>query len=242
MSFFLMDQRAKDPGGPIIRTRGASKTFGSGRLAFTALYPTDFEVGAGELVMIVGPSGSGKTTLLSIIGCVLDASTGEVVVGGDDVVGRGIDELADLRRKNLGFVFQQHNLLASLTAVENVEVPLVLEGVGGRGRRRLAAEALGRVGLEDKLHAKPRELSGGQMQRVAIARALVTEPRVLLCDEPTAALDSKTGHTVIELLRDLAHEHSRSVVIVTHDPRIFSYADRIVRIEDGRIVEAGGQP
>jgi len=227
----------------VIETHGVGKTFGSGKLAFTALYPTDFAVTAGELVMIVGPSGSGKTTLLSIIGCVLDATAGSVTVAGQAVTGQGIDALADLRRRSIGFVFQQHNLLASLTAIENVEVPLLLEGIGRADRRARAAQALCRVGLGDKLRSKPRELSGGQMQRVAIARALVGEPSVLLCDEPTAALDSKTGMTILDLLRELAHERDRAVVIVTHDPRIFPFADRIVHIEDGRIVDGpGGHP
>lgn len=221
----------------LISLRGVSKTFGTGKLAFTALHPTDLDVRPGEILLLVGPSGSGKTTLLSLMGCVLSPSGGEIWLEGKRIDRCTEDELAILRRDRLGFVFQQFNLIAALNAEENVELPLVLRGASRRERREASAAALRAVGLSDKSRLKSNQLSGGQQQRVAIARALAANPRVLLCDEPTAALDAQSGREILQILSSLAHEQGRAVVIVTHDNRIFSYADRIIHIEDGRTRE-----
>jgi putative ABC transport system ATP-binding protein len=221
----------------LISLQNVSKTFGTGRLAFTALHPTNLDVNRGEVLLMVGPSGSGKTTLLSLMGCVLNPSTGSIFFENRRIDGLTEDALAVLRRDTLGFVFQQFNLLTSLPAIENVELPLVLRGVSRRERRERAERALVQVGLADKIHSKPNQLSGGQQQRVAIARALASDPKVLLCDEPTAALDAESGREVLTILSTLAHEQQHAVVIVTHDNRIYRYADRIIHLEDGRIVE-----
>ncbi|MBP9208494.1 MAG: ABC transporter ATP-binding protein [Kofleriaceae bacterium] len=220
-----------------ISARGVDKVFGQGALAFQALRAVDLEVGRGELVMLVGPSGSGKTTLLSIIGGVLSASAGEVALLGHTITGRPERELPAIRRALIGFVFQGHNLLASLSALDNVRFVLETRGVGRRAATAEATALLGRVGLGDKLHSLPAQLSGGQRQRVAIARAVAGAPPLLLADEPTAALDAVVGLEVTRLMTELCRERGTSVVIVTHDNRIFHLADRIVHIEDGAIVE-----
>jgi putative ABC transport system ATP-binding protein len=220
-----------------IDARKVSKVFGTGALAFRALNEVDFQVRRGELVMLVGPSGSGKTTLLSILGCVLTATSGEVRLLGLDITRMKPRELPALRSALIGFVFQGHNLIASLTARDNVAM---ISRLRGRSRRDAVAEAdelLAQVGLGDKRGRRPHELSGGQRQRVAIARALAGEPPLIFADEPTAALDATTGLEVTELLVELGKVHGTTVVVVTHDNRIFHLADRIVGIEDGRIVE-----
>jgi putative ABC transport system ATP-binding protein len=196
-------------------------------------------VGAGEVVLLMGPSGSGKTTLLSILGCILAPSAGSVAILGRDTVGLPEAELAKVRLAHFGFIFQGYNLFPTLYAEENVRVALDLRGVARADAVERSRAALDAVGLGDKYRMLPRDLSGGQKQRVAIARALVAEPEILLADEPTAALDSETGRAVIALLRDLAVSHGRSVVIVTHDARITAFADRVIRIEDGRIAAQG---
>ena len=221
-----------------ISVRGLTKVYGSGSTAFTALRGVDFEVEAGELVMLCGPSGSGKTTLLSILGCVLSGTAGQVHLLGRDISRATEAELADLRLSTIGFVFQAHNLLASLSALDNVKLLLDLRGVPSREARARATQMLEAVNLGDKLASLSRDLSGGQRQRVAIARALAGDPPFVLADEPTAALDAQNGLAVTELLRSLAKQSGRTVVIVTHDSRIFHLADRIVRIEDGLIKEA----
>ena len=218
--------------------RGIGKVFGRGDLAARALHPTDIQIRRGEVLVIMGPSGSGKTTLLSILGLVLSPTEGEVLAEGRSVSDATPDERAMRRRDRLGFVFQQFNLLPSLSALENATVPLLLSGASGAGRRARGMRALELVGMADKWSANPRQLSGGQQQRVAIARALVNDAPVLLCDEPTASLDGASGRGILAALRDLARG-GRAVVIVTHDERVLSIADRLVNVVDGRVVPAG---
>jgi putative ABC transport system ATP-binding protein len=215
--------------------RGIGRVFGRGELAVRALHPTDIAVRRGEVLVIMGPSGSGKTTLISLLGLVLTPTEGEVLVGGVSVAGASADTLAILRRDRVGFVFQQFNLLPSLSALENTAVPLLLSGAPRAERAARAARALDLVGMADKRAATPRSLSGGQQQRVAIARALVNEAPVLLCDEPTASLDGHTGRGILSTLRELAHDAGRAVVIVTHDERVLAIADRLVHVIDGRV-------
>jgi putative ABC transport system ATP-binding protein len=222
---------------PALEGRGIGKQFGTGELAVRALHPTDIAVARGEVLVIMGPSGSGKTTLLSILGLVLSPTEGEVLVGGRSVAGASADALAELRRDRVGLVFQQFNLLAGLTAIENVAIPLLLRGTGVRERDERARRALDLVAMGDRRSAKARLLSGGQQQRVAIARALVADAAVLLCDEPTASLDGATGRGVLDTLQRLAHAEDRAVVIVTHDERVLRIADRLIHVEDGRAQE-----
>ena len=191
--------------------------------------------------MLMGPSGSGKTTLLSIMGCILTATSGSVRVAGTEVVGLREKELPAIRLEHIGFVFQGFNLFPTLTAGENVELMLDLKGISGAKANKRAQELLEQVGLGNRYDSFPADMSGGQKQRVAIARALAGDPSIILADEPTAALDSHTGQTVMEMMSELAHNRGRAVVIVTHDSRVVSFADRIVRIEDGMIA-ASGEP
>ena len=218
-----------------IRVRDVSKTYASGAAAVQALHRVSLQADFGELLMLTGPSGSGKTTLISIMGCILRPSSGSVQVGGTEVTGLPEKALPAIRLNHIGFVFQGFNLFPALRAVENVELALDLKGIRGRAARSRALDLLDQVGLKEKASTYPSDLSGGQKQRVAIARALAGEPDVILADEPTAALDWNSGRTVIELLHGLAHQRKRAVVCVTHDGRTMGYADRIVRIEDGRI-------
>lgn len=220
-----------------IRARGVTKVFGAGGLEYHALRGIDVDVARGEFLMLAGPSGSGKTTLLSIVGCVLSATSGSVHLFGEDVTALAPSRLPDLRLRRIGFIFQGHNLIASLSARENVALVARMQGFGKQEAGRRAEALLDRVGLGDKVDNLPAQLSGGQRQRVAIARALAGEPPLVLADEPTAALDAQSGLGVTELLRELCREHGRTVVVVTHDSRIFHLADRMVHIEDGRIVE-----
>lgn len=221
----------------LLEGRGIGRLFGQGELAVRALEPCDVAFYAGEVTVIVGPSGSGKSTLLSILGLVLTPTEGEVWLAGNPVPRRSADELAALRREHVSFVFQQFNLLAGLSALENVEVPLMLGGRQQTDRRAVALHALEVVGLRDRAHHRPRALSGGQQQRVAIARALASKAKVLLCDEPTASLDHQTGTAILQVLRRLASETQRAVVIVTHDPRVIQIADRCIDVCDGRASE-----
>jgi len=193
------------------------------------------DVAAGEVVALEGPSGSGKTTLLSILGCILTPTSGEVVVAGETIDAARPALLRDVRRRSIGFVFQQYNLFPALTALENVEYALNVKGRRGASARAEAEQALVRVDLADRLHFLPRDLSGGQKQRVAIARALAGSPEVLLADEPTANLDTAVGASVLELFRDLARKESKGLLIVTHDPKVRQIADRVVGIRDGRL-------
>lgn len=222
---------------PVLEGRGVGRVFGEGNLAVRALYPTNIQIFGGEVLAIMGPSGSGKTTLLSMLGCVLRPTEGEVLLHGATLKGQSEDDLTRMRRDNIGFVFQQFNLLSGLSALENVTVPLVLQGIDVKERTERGLEMLEKVGLKGKDAARPRQLSGGQQQRVAIARALISRAAVMLCDEPTAALDGKTGRSVLQLLHELAHGMGRAVVIVTHDDRVLPFSDRMVHVMDGRVEE-----
>jgi putative ABC transport system ATP-binding protein len=221
-----------------IIVRDVTKTYAEGGASVRALRGVDLEVHSGEIVMLVGPSGSGKTTLLSIMGCILQASSGSIRIAGQEVGHLRENELPRVRLNHIGFVFQGFNLFPTLTAGENIELMLDLKGIRGPQARKRAYELLERVGLADKFDVVPANLSGGQKQRVAIARALAGDPKIILADEPTAALDSHAGRTIMEMMRDLAHERGRAVLIVTHDPRVLEFADRTIRIEDGMIDES----
>jgi putative ABC transport system ATP-binding protein len=236
MSALAVDAAAQAGSAPTILARGVTKTYGSGAVAYQALRGVDFEARSGEFVMLNGPSGSGKTTLLSILGCVLTPTSGEVSLFGETISGRRESELPHLRLSYIGFIFQGHNLIASLDARDNVALSMRMRGHSVREANREAERLLVRVGLADKLDRKPSELSGGQRQRVAIARALAGSPPIILADEPTASLDAETGAVVTNLLKEMAREGGHTVVVVTHDNRIFHLADRIVHIEDGHIV------
>jgi putative ABC transport system ATP-binding protein len=227
-----MDQNKRET---VIRARGLGKVYREGAAELRALQNVDLDVRAGELTLLMGPSGSGKTTLLSILGCILRPSEGTLEVHGENISALAERELPRIRRERIGFVFQGFNLFPALTAAENVTLALDVRGVRGTTAKRCAEELLAEVGLAEKINAYPSDLSGGQKQRVAIARALAGDPPILLADEPTAALDSTSGRAVIELLQKLARGHGRAVVIVTHDPRVLSFGDRIIHLEDGRI-------
>jgi putative ABC transport system ATP-binding protein len=218
-----------------VRTRGIDMFFGDGETKVTALKQADFEANRGELIMLVGPSGCGKTTLLSVIAGTLTPQTGTVEVFGQRLDGLSQEELTTFRRKHLGFVFQSFNLIPTLTVLENVMVPLLIQGTGQAVAVAKARAMLEKVGLKGREEGRPNALSGGQQQRVAIARALVHEPSLLICDEPTSALDKDTGAQIMQMVRDLSRSPDRCVVVVTHDHRIFRFADRIAEMEDGRI-------
>jgi putative ABC transport system ATP-binding protein len=220
-----------------IEVKNLVKTYGAGETAVHALKNIDLTVEESELLLLLGASGSGKTTLVSIMGCILSATAGSCRIRGAETIDLPQKALQKIRLENIGFIFQGFNLFPALTAAENVEIALDLKGFKGAAAKRRAAELLERVGLGEKLKTYPADLSGGQKQRVAIARALAGEPQIILADEPTAALDSVSGKLIMDLLQELAHEKNRAVVVVTHDNRIFDYADRLVRIEDGRISE-----
>jgi putative ABC transport system ATP-binding protein len=217
--------------------RGVRKHFGSGETRIEALRGVDFETRVGELSFLVGPSGCGKTTLISIVAGLLDRTAGDLTVLGTRVDDLSSRERVLFRRRNLGFVFQQYNLLPALTAAENVAVPLIAAGVGRRTAVTRAKELLATLGLQARVDALPLTLSGGQQQRVAIARALIHEPRLVVCDEPTAALDHASGEAVMRLLAANAVRPGRTVIVVTHDSRVFHYAHSIAHMDDGRIVE-----
>ena len=221
-----------------VRCRGVEKSFGSGNAKVRVLRGCDFDARPGEMTFLVGPSGCGKTTLISVVGCILSCDDGEVNVLGEDVRSLKGRAAADFRLNNLGFIFQQFNLLPALTAAENAAVPLVARGTALGEAAKKAGELLDRLGLGDHLHKLPNQLSGGQQQRVAIARSLVHEPRLVICDEPTASLDAASGQQVMEMLRDVALGEGRSVIIVTHDNRIFDFADRICHMADGRVEDS----
>jgi putative ABC transport system ATP-binding protein len=212
-----------------------TKTFREGKETVAVLKGASLHVEAGEVVALEGPSGSGKTTFLSILGCLLGATAGSVEIAGERVETAKPAKLQDVRRRHIGFVFQQFNLFPALTALENVEYALNLKGVRGSVAEQQARALIERVGLGDRAKFLPRDLSGGQKQRVAIARALVASPSVILADEPTANLDASVATQILELFGELAREEKRSLLIVTHDPKVRRVADRAVRIEDGRI-------
>ena len=219
----------------MITLESVSKVYHAGTNAIRALDNVDLEIGRGEYVAIMGASGSGKSTMMNMLGCLDRPTSGRYLFEGHDVGRMSSDMQAKLRSREFGFVFQQFNLLPRMSAIEQVELPLVYQHV--RGRRRRAREALARVGLEARMRHKPTELSGGQQQRVAIARALVVNPRVVLADEPTGALDTQTGEEVMAVFTSLVREQGITVILVTHEPEVAAYADRVVRMRDGRVVE-----
>jgi putative ABC transport system ATP-binding protein len=221
--------------GLAVEARGVTKEFGEGEARVLALRGADLDVGFGEMTMISGPSGCGKTTLLSVVSGLLDHGGGELRVLGTSFDGLSARERILFRRENIGFVFQQYNLLPALTAAENAAVPLIAAGASMKEAVGTSRELLVRLGLERRTEALPREMSGGQQQRVALARAIVHQPRLLVCDEPTAALDAESGRLVMELLRDAAVRPDRAVVVVTHDPRVMGFADVVAHMEDGRV-------
>jgi putative ABC transport system ATP-binding protein len=219
----------------VLQAYDVKKVFQEGRETVSVLNGASLLVERGEVVALEGPSGSGKTTFLSILGCILTPTSGRVVVDGEEVDAKRPGRLPDIRKRSIGFVFQQFNLFPALTALENVEYALNIKGVPGREARKEAQRVLEAVGLDDRLRFLPRDLSGGQKQRVAIARALAGAPPVVLADEPTANLDSQVGMQVLEMFRDLAKQENRALLIVTHDPKVRTIADRVVQILDGRL-------
>jgi putative ABC transport system ATP-binding protein len=226
-----------DERGVAVRIRGLTKHFGTGDQRVRALGGINLDIFAGEMSLIVGPSGCGKTTLLSVIAGILDAESGEVSIFGSDITRMSDRAKTRFRAAKIGFVFQQYNLLPALNAAENAAIPLVIAGWSKARAVRKAAEVMGSIGMGKKVGSLPSQLSGGQMQRVAIARALVHDPDLLVCDEPTAALDHETGLTVMELLRESAVRADRAVVVVTHDNRVFQFGDRIAHMDDGVVVQ-----
>jgi len=220
-----------------VHCQGVTKTYGEGPAQVVALHGIDLDVYEGELLMLVGPSGCGKTTLVSIIAAILDQEEGECQVFGKELKHMVPKDKLRFRGLSIGFVFQVFNLLPALTALENVSVPLLINGVSRQSAERKASSVLNSVGLGERVDALPSQLSGGQQQRVAIARALVHNPKLIICDEPTSNLDHKTGFNMINLLRDVAKSPDRALIIVTHDTRILGFADRIAHMDDGRIID-----
>jgi putative ABC transport system ATP-binding protein len=233
----MNNSSTQDTSALAVRVRGVTKGFGSGGASVMALNGVDLDAAYGELTMLVGPSGCGKTTLLCVIAGLLDQAEGDVEVLGTRVSSRPERERIYFRRQNLGFVFQQFNLLPALTAAENVAVPLMVQGVQRKLAVKRAADLLGTLGMGERINSLPKQLSGGQQQRVALARAVIHNPRLIVCDEPTSALDAETGHRVMELLTEVSVAPDRAVIVVTHDSRIFGFADAVARMEDGRMVD-----
>jgi putative ABC transport system ATP-binding protein len=227
----------QDLSEPAVRVSNLTKTFGEGETRIHALRDAHFEAAYGEILMIVGPSGCGKTTLLSSIAGTLSIESGEVHVFGNPLHNMKDDDITSFRAKNVGFIFQQFNLIPTLTIQENVAIPLLIQKRPRRETYFRSSEMLRKVGLGTRLKAHPAELSGGQQQRVAIARALVHEPNLIICDEPTANLDGDTGHSIMEMLSEMARQPGRCTIVVTHDTRIFPFADRMARMEDGRVAD-----
>ena len=220
----------------VLESESITKSFREGRETVNVLNGVSLRLESGEVVALEGPSGSGKTTLLSIVGCILTPSSGNLVIDGERVDPRKPGRLPEIRKRSIGFVFQQFNLFPALSAVENVEFALNIKGARGPDARREAEAALEKVGLAERKSFLPRDLSGGQKQRVAIARALAGHPKILLADEPTANLDSQIGIQILELFRALAKKENRALLIVTHDPKVRTICDRVLRIQDGRLL------
>lgn len=220
----------------LIKVRDMCKIYNPGENEVRALDHVSLEIQKGEFVAIIGHSGSGKSTLMNMLGCLDIPTSGEYYLNGKDVSEMGDNQLSEIRNEEIGFIFQGFNLIANLTAIENVELPLIYRGIGRSERHKLAVEALKMVGLEQRMHHKPAEMSGGQQQRVAIARAIAAKPPVILADEPTGNLDSASTKEIMEILRGL-HDSGRSVILITHDNDIANQAKRVVRILDGKIVE-----
>ncbi len=221
--------------GSIIHMSGIRKVYDTGKVKVEALKGVDLEIKKGEMVAIVGPSGSGKSTLMNLLGCLDTPTSGSYELGGDDVAGVTRDELAEIRNRRVGFVFQNFNLLPHISSQENVEMPMLFGGVPVRERRERAKELLTRVGLEERVDHKPTELSGGQMQRVAIARALAMDPAIILADEPTGNLDTSSGGDIMSIFNEL-WQQGRTLVIITHDPALAKRASRVVEIRDGVVM------
>ncbi len=217
--------------------KNVKKSYGTGSSRVEALRGVNLEVNTGELLLIMGPSGCGKTTLISVIAGVLTQDEGTCLVFGENLNGMSNGEKTAFRGKNIGFVFQSFNLIPMLTSAENVAIPLLLNGMAKPAAEEKAADFLVKLGLSDKVNVSPIELSGGQQQRVAIARGCIHQPRLIVCDEPTAYLDHETGQKVMEILKDTALKENRAIIVVTHDPRIVPFADRIAKMEDGRIIK-----
>lgn len=222
--------------GALIHIENMKKIYNPGENEVRALDGIDLDIEKGDLVAIVGHSGSGKSTLMNMLGCLDTPTSGKYVLDGQDVASMTDNQLADVRNKEIGFIFQGFNLISNLDAVGNVELPLVYRGVSKNERKQLAMEALKSVGLEDRLKHKPNEMSGGQQQRVAVARAVAAKPPIILADEPTGNLDTKSTQEIMEILKEL-HRSGRTVIIITHDEEIASQAHRVIRILDGRIEE-----
>jgi putative ABC transport system ATP-binding protein len=216
---------------------GITKTYGTGDAKVLALRGVDLEVRCGELLMLAGPSGCGKTTLISVIAAILDQDSGTCEVFGNNFQDLNSRQRAHFRNLSLGFVFQAFNLLPALTATENVSIPLLIRGMPHQQAEDRARKVLEDVGLGERVNALPAQLSGGQQQRVAIARALVHQPKLIICDEPTSNLDHKTGIDMMEILQRVAQSSERAIIVVTHDPRIYDFADRMVHMDDGKIVD-----
>lgn len=233
----LPTRHASRAGELAVYCRQIVKEFGAGETRALALRGVDLEVLAGQMTLLVGQSGCGKTTLISIIAGLLNATSGELSVLGEDIIKMADSQLVRFRQKNIGFVFQQYNLLPTLNAAENAAIPLIIAGQPRREALLAAEKILEEVGLGSRKHLFPNQLSGGQQQRVAIARALVHEPRLLVCDEPTAALDAHSGQTVMALLRRVALNPDRAVIVVTHDNRVFNFGDRIIHMNDGVVTQ-----
>lgn len=219
----------------MIKVRNLTKIYRMGKVEVPALRQVDMEIPEGQFVAIMGPSGSGKSTLMNILGCLDRPTSGEYYLDGEDVSKKSDGELAEIRNKCIGFIFQSYNLLSRIDAVSNVELPLIYRGVSPRERRERAVKALEAVGLGHRINHKPNEMSGGEQQRVAIARAIVGGPKVILADEPTGNLDSRSGEEIMAIFQDL-HAQGITIVLVTHDPDIARHADRIVSLKDGKIV------
>lgn len=219
----------------LIKTENIWKIYKMGKVDVKALRGVSIEVEKGEYLAIMGPSGSGKSTLMNIIGCLDTPTSGRYFLEGKDVSSLSDDELALIRNQKIGFVFQSFHLLPRTPAIHNVELPLIYAGIGKKERRKLAERALEIVGLKDRMHHRPNELSGGERQRVAIARAIVTNPSILLADEPTGNLDSKSGEEIMKIFEEL-HSHGNTIIVVTHDPNIAGRTERIIKLKDGQVV------
>jgi putative ABC transport system ATP-binding protein len=221
----------------IITTENLTKIYGSGAARVTALDHVNLNIAPGQFVAVMGPSGCGKSTLLHLLGGLDQPTDGKVIIEGDSIAEMPDDKLTELRRRKIGFVFQFFNLIPVMTAVENAALPVTLDGVKPAEAQKKAVEWLARFGLADRASSRPDQLSGGQQQRVAIARALTAEPSVILADEPTGNLDTRSGDEIAGLLRDVSKKYGRTIIMVTHDPRIAAYADRIVFLKDGKVVD-----
>jgi len=223
----------------LLEVRDVTKIYGSGRTAVKAVDSASFSINRNELVLLMGPSGSGKTTLLTLISGLLKPTSGSIKIDGIEITSLTQRELARLRLEKIGFIFQHFNLLTALTALENVMIPLIIKGVREREARKKAEELLTNFGLEDRMHHKPEDLSGGEQQRVAVARAVITDPDIIIADEPTANLDSEKGREVMELIHGMV-KRGKAAIIASHDPRVEGFADRILRMEDGRLKDGRG--